>query len=190
MKRFAYPAMLAMSVLALEAHAQNMKPGLWEMSSKMQSGSGEMEKAMADAQKQMAAMSPEQRKMMQDMMAKRGMQMGSSSGGGMRIKICMTQEMVDRNQMTLRQSGGTHGDCTQNNSPRSGNTMQFSYVCAKPPSSGEGQFTFTSPEAYSMKMTSTNTVNGHAEKLAMQTDGHWLGSDCGNIKPLELPKMQ
>lgn len=172
------------------ASAQTMKPGLWEIATKMMGGSSEMADAMAQAQKQMDSMPPEQRKMMQDMMAKRGMQMGSSSGGGMRIKICMTQEMVDRNQMTLRQSGGTHGDCTQNNSPRSGNTMQFSYVCAKPPSSGEGQFTFTSPEAYSMKMTSTNTVNGQAENIAMQTDGHWLGSDCGNIKAFELPKMQ
>ena len=31
---------------AAGAQAQNLKPGLWEMSSKMQSGSGEMEKAM------------------------------------------------------------------------------------------------------------------------------------------------
>lgn len=170
------------------ASAQAMKPGLWEIGTKMMGGSGEMADAMAQAQKQMDSMPPEQRKMMQDMMAKRGMQIGSNSSGGMSIKICMTQEMVDRNQMTLRQSGGTHSDCTQSNSPRSGNTMQFSFVCTKPPSSGEGQFTFTSPEAYSMKMTSTHMVKGHPEKMDMQTDGHWLGSDCGNVKPLEIPK--
>ena len=170
------------------ASAQTMKPGLWEIASKMTGGSGEMADPMAQVQKQMESMPPDQRKMMQDMMAKRGMQMGANSGGGMSIKICMTQEMVDRNQMTFRQSGGTHSDCTQNNSPRSGNTMQFSYVCTKPPSSGEGQFTFTSPEAYSMKMTSTNTLKGHPEKMEMQTDGHWLGSDCGSIKPFEMPK--
>jgi hypothetical protein len=35
-----------------------------------------MEKAMANMEKQMAGMSPEQRKQMQDMMAKQGMSMG------------------------------------------------------------------------------------------------------------------
>ncbi|MCB2028402.1 MAG: DUF3617 family protein, partial [Rhodoferax sp.] len=54
---------------ALQVQAQNLQPGLWELTSTMHSGSGQMEKAMAEAQKQMAALPPEQRKMMQDMMA-------------------------------------------------------------------------------------------------------------------------
>ena len=66
MQRIAYSAVLAFSVWALNAHAQTVKPGLWEMTNKMQSGSGEMEKAMAEAQKAMADLPPEQRKMMQD----------------------------------------------------------------------------------------------------------------------------
>ena len=76
------------------ASAQTMKPGLWEIATKMMGGSGEMADAMAQAQKQMDSMPPEQRKMMQDMMAKRGMQMGSGSGGGMRIKICQNLNKV------------------------------------------------------------------------------------------------
>ena len=66
MKHILYPAALVVSTLAMAAQAQNMKPGLWEISQKMQTGSGEMEKAMADMQKELAAMAPEQRKMMQD----------------------------------------------------------------------------------------------------------------------------
>jgi hypothetical protein len=50
------------------AAAQNMKPGLWEMSTQMK-GDGQMGAAMAEAQKELANMPPEQRKMMQDMMA-------------------------------------------------------------------------------------------------------------------------
>ncbi|WP_371816987.1 hypothetical protein [Rhodoferax sp. AJA081-3] len=42
--------------------------------------------------------------------------------------------------------------------------MKFSFVCTKPPSSGEGQVTFTSPDAYSMKMTTTSMVRGKPEK--------------------------
>jgi len=124
---------------------------------------------------------------MQDMMAKQGVQMGTSGGGGMTIKICMTQEMVDRNEVSARQ-GASQNDCTHTNSPRVGNTMKFSFVCAKPPSSGEGQVTFTSPEAYSMKMATTSTVRGKPEKMEMQTAGRWLGSNCGAVKPLAMPK--
>ena len=183
-------AALLLATSAGYASAQNMKPGLWEITSKMQDGTGEITAAMANAQKQMESLPPEQRKMMQDMMAKRGIQMGTSSGGGVAIKICMTQEMVERNHVASHQSSNSQNDCTQTNSPRSGNTMQFSFVCTKPPSSGEGSFTFTSPEAYSTKMTSTHTVKGQPQKLDMQTDGRWLGGDCGNVKPIEMPKKQ
>ncbi len=183
-------AALLLAASASYASAQTMKPGLWEITTKMQGGSGEMTAAMENAQKQMESLPPEQRKMMMDMMAKRGIQMGTSSGGGMAIKICMTQEMVDRNHVTSHQSSNSQNDCTHTNSPRSGNTMQFSFVCTKPPSSGEGRVTFTSPEAYNMKMTSTHNVKGQPEKMDMQTDGRWLGGDCGTVKPFEMPKKQ
>ena len=180
-------ATLLLATSAISANAQTMKPGLWEIATQMQGGSGEMAGAMAQAQKQMESMPPEQRKMMQDMMAKQGVQMGTGGGGGMTIKICMTQEMVDRNEMSARQ-GANQNDCTHTNSPRVGNTMKFSYVCTKPPSSGEGQVTFTSPEAYNMKMATTTTLRGNPEKMEMQTAGRWLGTDCGTVKPFVPPK--
>lgn len=169
------------------AHAQTIKPGLWEFSTQMQGGSGQTSDAMAKAQKQMDSMPPEQRKMMQDMMAKQGVQMGTGAGGGMTMKVCMTQEMVDRNDLSSRPSGNAN-DCTHTHSPRVGNTMTFSYVCTKPPSSGEGQVTFTSPEAYSTKMVTTTTLHGRPEKMETHNSGRWLGSDCGSVKPLAMPK--
>lgn len=176
-------ACLLLTTFTGYASAQHMKPGLWEIATQMQ-GSGQTGEAMAKAQKQMESMPPEQRKMMQDMMAKQGVQMGGpAAGGGMTIKVCMTQEMVDRNEVGRQQPG-----CTHTYGQRSGNTMKFSYACTQPPSSGEGQVTFTSPEAYSMKMTSTSTVRGNPEKMDMQTSGRWLGGDCGNVKPLAMPK--
>lgn len=167
--------------------AQTIKPGLWEFTSQMQDNSGQMAAAMAEAQKQMQSMPPEQRKMMQDMMAKQGLQIGAN-GGGMSVKMCMTQEMVDDNMLTKQRAGDPGSDCTHTSSPRSGNSMKFSYVCTKPPSSGEGLITFTSAEAYSMKMTTTSMVRGKPEKTDMQSTGRWLGSNCGNIKPIVLPK--
>jgi hypothetical protein len=171
------------------ASAQTMKPGLWEITTQVQGGSGDMGSAMAEAQKQMESMPPEQRKMVQEMMAKQGIQLGAAGGTGLTMKVCMTQEMVDRSVVASRQSSDNQNECTQTNSPRSGNSMKFSFVCTKPPSSGEGQVTFTSPEAYSMKMASTTTVKGKPEKMDMQTSGRWLGGDCGAVKPFPMPKM-
>lgn len=169
------------------AGAQTIKPGLWEFTSQMQDSSGKMAAAMAQAQKQMENMPPDQRKMVQDMMAKQGVQFGANAGG-MAVKMCMTQDMIDRNAMANPQTNDSRSGCTHTNSPRSGNSMKFSFVCTQPPSSGEGQITFTSAEAYSMKMSTTSLVQGKPEKIDMQSNGRWLGNDCGAIKPIALPK--
>ena len=69
MKRILFPLAVVLAGLSFGATAQNMKPGLWEVSSKMKTASGEMERGMAEMQAQMAAMTPEQRKMMESMYA-------------------------------------------------------------------------------------------------------------------------
>ena len=81
-------------VMSLTAHAQSIKPGLWEMNQKM-GGNAEMDQAMAQMQKQMAGMSAAQRKQMEDMLAKQGMSMPTAgAGGGMALKVCVTPEMA------------------------------------------------------------------------------------------------
>ncbi|MEO6624227.1 MAG: DUF3617 domain-containing protein [Burkholderiaceae bacterium] len=162
---------------ACGASAQNLKPGLWEISQKMQSASGEMESAMAEVQKQMAAMTPEHRKSMQEMMAKQGVRMGSSGAGSMSVKVCMTKEMVERNEVAPQR-----GDCKSTSAPRVGNSMKLSFVCTKPPSSGEGQITFVSPESYTSKMTVHTSASGKSETVAMDGQGKWLAVECGAIK--------
>lgn len=177
--RLAVPGILLLA--GLPALAQTLKPGLWEISNKMQSGSGQLEKSMAEMQKQMAGMSPEQRKMMQDMLAKQGT--GTGAPGSMTAKICMTREMVERNDLPSRQ-----GDCKTSTSPRSGNTMKMSFVCTQPPSSGEGVVTFVSPEAYTLKMAVNSVAQGKPETMTMDSTGKWLAADCGTVKPISTPK--
>ncbi|MEO8542856.1 MAG: DUF3617 domain-containing protein [Burkholderiaceae bacterium] len=172
-----------LSVVAVGAGAQALKPGLWEMQTKMQSGSGEMENAMAEMQKQMAAMTPEQRKMMQDMMGKQGVSVGAGGPGGMSVKVCMTKEMVERNEIPTQQ-----GDCKTTQSPRSGNSMKFAFSCTKPPSSGEGEVTFVSPQTYTSKVIVNTTATGKAERMTMESQGKWLSAECGAIKPMGATK--
>jgi hypothetical protein len=139
---------------------------------------------MAQMQKQMAAMPPAQRKQMEEMMAKQGTQMPAAApGGGMSMKMCMTKEMAERSEIPAQQ-----GDCKTTQQSRTGNTMKVAFTCTNPPSSGEGQYTFTSAEAYNMKMTVTTTVQGKPQKMNMEGSGKWLSADCGNVKPVAPPK--
>ena len=143
-----------------------------------------MQEQMVKMNEQMAKMSPDQRKQVEEMMGKNGAKAGSGApGGGMSVRICMTKEMVERNELPAQQ-----GDCKTTQQSRSGNTMKMAFSCTKPPSSGEGQVTFVSPEAYTSKMVMTSMASGKPQKIDMEGSGKWLGADCGSIKPIALPK--
>ncbi len=169
----------ALVLVAGAAGAQSMKPGLWEITTKMKSSNAEMEKAMAEAQKQMANLPPEQRKMMQEMMAKNGVSMGTGGPGGMSMKVCMTDEMVKQYDAPPPQ-----GDCKTTNS-KSGSTVDMTFTCSNPPSTGKGRFTFISKEAYTSQMSTTSSGRtGKPEQMDIDSAGKWLSADCGAIKPI------
>jgi hypothetical protein len=174
-------AAATLAVACLPAGAQSLKPGLWEISNKMK-GSSEMDKAMADMQKEMASMSPDERKQMEAMMGQRGVRMAPSTGGGMAIRMCMTREMVERNDVPMQDG------CTTTKQERSGNTMKMAFTCTKPPSSGEGEFTFMGSEAYKSHMVLNTPTKGKPERMEMDGTGKWLGADCGSVKPVAAPK--
>ncbi len=182
MRQLLYITFAAMLGIAFDANAQSMKPGLWEFSFKMQNGSADMDRAHAEMQKQMASMPPEQRKMMEDAMAKRGMSPGGGSSGGTTTQACITKEMAERNEVPSQKS-----DCKTTTSPRMGNTVKMSFVCTNPPSTGEGELTFASPEAFTMKMQVASAARGAPDKMNMEQTGKWLTADCGSVKPAAAP---
>jgi hypothetical protein len=137
-----------------------------------------MDQAMAEMQKQMAAMPPDQRKQMEAMMSQRGVKMAPGANGGMAMQMCMTKEMAERNDMPMQDG------CRMTKNERSGNTMKMAFTCTKPPSSGEGQVTFTSSEAYTSRMT----VKSGADTMTMEGTGKFLKADCGNVKPVSPKK--
>jgi hypothetical protein len=172
-------AACAAALAWLPAGAQTLKPGLWEVQSKV--NNAQMGEAMAEMQKQMKDMPPEQRRQMEAMMAQHGMQgMHGAPGAGapMAMQMCMTREMVERNEMPMQDG------CRMTQQTRSGNTMKMAFTCTNPPSSGEGQVTFSSPEAYSSRMTVQVKGHGKAETTTVEGSGKWLKADCGNVKPM------
>lgn len=156
--------------------AIRLKPGLWEHGFTMSSSSGQAEAAMKQMQQSMASLPPEQRKMMEDMMARQGVGIGPK---GNTVKLCMTKEDVERDSPPQAQDG-----CTQT-SQRSGNVWQVSFQCkGPPPSSGEGQVTLQTPGAYSGNFTIRTADKGRPEQYRMSQTGKWLSADCGNIRPM------
>ena len=164
----------AAACAASGASAQNLKPGLWEVQHKMK-GNPEMERQMEEMRRQMEAMPPEQRKQIEAMMAGRGVRMGV---GGQSVRMCLTKEMVERNEIPAQQ-----GDCRVTNQQRTGNTLKVNFSCTNPPSSGESLMTIDSPESYSMKTTATSSIDGRVETMSVEGTGRWLGADCGNLRP-------
>ncbi|MGV3729113.1 DUF3617 domain-containing protein [Hydrogenophaga sp.] len=179
--RFNRFLLLSGVVMSLTAHAQSIKPGLWEMNQKM-GGNAEMDQAMVQMQKQMAGMSAAQRKQMEDMLAKQGMSMPTAgAGGGMALKVCVTPEMAAKQEMPMQ----TEGDCTTRITSRSASALKMSFVCKNPPSSGEGTYTFSGDTAYTMKMVMNSTHQGKPQTTTLDGQGKWLASSCGSVKPVK-----
>lgn len=176
------PALLAavLAVASFAAGAQTLKPGLWEINNKMNTPG--MADPMAEMHKQMAQMSPQQRKQMEAAMAQQGVKMAPGAGGGMAMQMCMTKEMVERNDVPMQEG------CRTTQNQRTGNTHKFAFTCSNPPSSGEGQVTYAGPEAYNTKMTVKTAAQGRTEATTMEASGKWLKADCGNVKPMPMPK--
>jgi hypothetical protein len=171
----------ALAFCGASAGAQTMKPGLWETTSKV-GGSPEMDQAMAQMQKQLAGMPPAQRKQMEEMLGKQGVGMGA---GGMSAKACVTREMIDRGEMQNQQQG----NCKTTVTDKSSRGMKMNFTCTNPASSGEGVYTFQGDNAYTMSMKVTSARQGAPRTTTIDSTGKWLGSDCGSIKPISLPKQ-
>ena len=171
--------LLAVAALAFAGAAQaqsiQIKAGLWEHGYDMKSSDPRVEAAMKQMQQSMASLPPDQRKMMEDMMAKQGVGIGPK---GNTVRVCMTQADVERGP------GQPEPGCTQN-ARRNGNTWNVSFECkGPPPSSGEGQVTLVSPTAYQGQFEVRTVEDGKPLKMQMAQRGKWLGADCGKVKPI------
>jgi uncharacterized protein DUF3617 len=179
----ATPALAAL-VLALASFGAcaQMSPGLWEHSVKFKSQSGDMEKSMAQMQAQMAALPPDQRKMVEQMMAKNGVGMGAQ---GMTARTCVTKEQAER----LEPPPMGRGECKQDVVSRTSNSLKVKWACAgKDPSSGEGEIRFSSDKAFTGHAIVNSVHNGKPERMDMDTTGRWISAECGEIKPRNAGK--
>ena len=180
-------ALLAGGVVALaSAQQQKMSPGLWEHSMSMKSQSGQMEAALAQAQKAMASMPAAQRKQMEQMMAAQGVSMNAGAPGQTTVKVCVSPEQADLDKLPQRDG------CTQKVERVDASTIKVAFQCkggqGEPPSRGEGTVRFQSDKAYTGQFKFNTTMDGKPEQMEMAQKGQWLSRDCGAIKPAPMER--
>ena len=156
--------------VSAEALKLDVEPGLWQHSFSINTASGELERAMQQLEQQLASMPAAQRQMMEQMMASQGM---SFDLKGSSVQVCLTQQQIDRGQLPQQEG------CQQQINQTGDNRYSFTFNCdTKPPTSGEGEMTFSSRKAYTGSASFTTEVNGKAEQMTMQQSGKWLQADC------------
>jgi len=145
----------------------DMKPGLWEVHIlKMEQNGQDMLVMMRQA---MASIPPEQRK-----------KMGLSGNDATVARMCYSEAMVKGDSWMAGQNAQKQG-CSPPKVNRSGNRGAFEVTCNNMTSKGEYE---TTGDQISMK-TETTTGPGGKDKIAQEMQMKFLGSDCGNIKPLD-----
>ena len=167
-----------MAVAAPCAPAQTtppMKTGLWQIhvDSDMDGKKG------PDMSERMKNMGPEARQKMEAAMKEHGMDSGDMS----RRKVCYTRAMLDRGRWAEQQ-----GVCKTDYSTRSASSWKWHSSCKQIGYEGDGEATFSDSENYVVKSTGTIAHGAKSQTTQMTITAKWLGSDCGDIKPIELPK--
>lgn len=171
---FACAALTAQAGAQAAAPSASIKPGLWQVDSKMASPDAATDNAMSMVLQQLGNLPPDQRKQLEAMAASRGMAMPTvAADGAVRVTACVTPEMAARKQIPT----GQPGDCQSKNTDIAGG-MQVSFTCANPKSSGEGKVLFSGDQAFSMQLAVTTSARGTPEQVNVASNGKWLGATC------------
>ena len=170
---FSLAAASCLLVAAVAAQAQEILPGLWELSSSNMQVNGQQMPGMQELLGQLESLPAEQRQMMQEMMDGQGVQVG-----GQGLRVCLSEAQVKAQELPLQdaQSG-----CSQEITERSEQLWKFRFRCAD--AEGQGETRFVSPREFVTRVDSRFNTGGQAGTSRMETRARWLGEDCGELKP-------
>ncbi|MBC7954304.1 MAG: DUF3617 domain-containing protein [Cytophagales bacterium] len=166
--------LLALSAATQAQTAPPIKPGLWQVQSERETDG---QKA-PDLGEHLKSMSPAMRQRMEASMKQHGIDMSGPPG---QMKMCQTRESLDQGKWQ-----GEQGACKTDFTTRSGSVWKWKSTCSQPPSVTDGEAAFTGPESYTVKSTTSMTMQGQAHVTKMTIKAKWLGADCGDLKPLQI----
>ena len=170
-------AFAALALSSFAVAAQGMAPGLWEHNVKFKSQSGEMEKSRAEMQAEIESLPPDQRRMVEQMMAKKGM---SFDAQGTILRICVSKEQAAR----MEPLPMNKAECKQDVVSRTSSSMKIRWACGgNDPSNGEGEIHFSSDKAFTGRAVVNSVHQGKPDRMDVESVGKWVSADCGDVKP-------
>jgi len=187
MRKLITACFVMLCVLQANAAGTGLKPGLWEIRIVKQVMDGhdmasQMTASTARIQQSMANMPPAQRAQMESMLKQHGL--GQSSDGGFRV--CISPEMAKRDHPILDKEG----HCQPAKVSHSGNITTFEFSCTTNGSirTGKGEMTVSGDSAATKTDMTTTDRQGATHQMHNESEMKYLGADCGDVKPMEIPK--
>lgn len=164
--RFALP--FALCLPPTLASALDIQPGVWEVSSHNMQVGGQAMPAMEEMLAQLQNLPPEQRQMMENMLAEQGIRLGA---GG--VQMCLTAEQIKAQDIPLHDP---ESGCRNEVLERSATLWKFRFTC--PDAQGEGETRFVSDKEFTTQVS--GTYNG--QPSSMESRARWVGADCAVLK--------
>jgi hypothetical protein len=159
------------------AQSLDVRTGLWEVTTK-RSTTG-MPQLPAMSPEMLAQLPPAQRAQIENMMKTRR----SVAPGVQAHRTCITRASLDKTP----DFGPAERDCTRTRDSRTARGWQVQEVCR----AGGGKQTMNIRYDVVNRQTIKGTVDiamregGHNITMKQEMHGRWLGSDCGDVKPVE-----
>jgi hypothetical protein len=178
---------LALAALASYAAGIGFKPGLWEVKIVKQVVDGRDMTAQLAAsaermQQVMANMPPEQRARMQAMMPNGGAGLGDNGN----FRFCVSPDFAKRDQPVIDKDG----HCQPATVKHDGNVTSYEFTCASNGSTrhGKGE-TVANGDLITNRIDMTTTqASGQTRNFHNESEMHYLGPDCGDVKPFDAAK--
>jgi len=172
----------ATALVCTAALAQShLRPGLWEEQVSIKTDDAQANAAMAQMKEKLASMPPDQRAMIEKMMAGHGMGMGGAPSS---VRVCMTKEQVERDF-----TPDNSGRCQRTHVNRSGNVIKFDFTCTSSQRdvSGQGTLTLMGDSAFAMSSAADTVTQNKTMHIQTDIAGKFVSGDCGDVKPIETP---
>jgi hypothetical protein len=172
MKKTLFAAAL---ILPLSSFAGlDIKPGLWTTKMTIEIAGQKLD-PMAMMDSAFAAMSPEQKKKVQDMIAGSGHSMPKMDKDG--AKTCFTAAMLNDPKKVTETD-----ECKTTLTSQTSKKLSGTFKCTEPEASGTFEWTAKSPTEYSGVM---NGKTADGKSAIIRADGKFVSADCGKVKPAQ-----
>jgi len=183
-------ALAALAAVNGLAAGFGLKAGLWEsrIVKHVMDGrdtTSQMTGAMSQMQNSLSRLPPEKRAQLEAMMKEHGALTMGTEGT---TRLCISPEMASRNKPFV----DPEGRCQPAKINQSGNHTTFEINCNTNGTvmTGKGEATASGDVITSRVDMTTRKANGETHVLHNETEMKFLGSDCGDVKPISLPKAK